>query len=490
MHLNTFENVNNQQVDVILATVPWTDSTIPLMAPAALKPIVEKAGLSCLAVDFNIEVYNMVSQHPNRDSIIKFFFDGVSEPNIDEWIQDLLESAARDILKWNPKFVGLSLFSYVTRNFSEWLCYYIKKIAPEVKIIVGGAGCLEQFTGPSLFADDLRDRGLIDFHIRGDGEHALLELLQGNSAYMGINAAGWRQLERDDLEQLPYPDYSNYDFGLYKKKILGIHGSRGCVRQCTFCDFIQNWTKFNWRSADNIFEEMKIQYNKYGIRHFKFHDTLTNGNLKEFNRLIQLLADHNRNNPQQSFKWSGYYIFREHTPRCEQMWETMAASGADVLAVGIENLNQDIRFAIGKKFSNEAIDFHLEQGLKHNIHFDLLFIVGYVTETQAHIDFAKQWLRDHVQHKNHIFLQWGGTLGIFPNTYLDKNKEKLGITMIGNAPNLWISKEQNNTPSQRAQWVRELTDLSDELGYTNFKNLENHFILEQLINTDSNEIHS
>lgn len=484
MRINCLSNLNNQQVDVIMSTLPWTDSSIPLMAPAALKPVVEQIGMTCLAVDLNIEVYNATAVHPARDHLIRFFFDGAGHPEVNAWLHDLFESAALAMLSWQPKFIGLSLLSYVSRQSCEWLCYYIKKLSPDTKIIIGGAGCLEQFTGPSTFADAMLARGLVDYHVRGDGEHALQQLLLGNTTYPGINSSSWKQITNEELHSLPYPDYTNYDFTQYKKQMLGIHGSRGCVRACTFCDYIANWTKFQWRTGESIFKEMKLQYGKFGIRFFKFHDTLTNGNLKEFNKLIELLAEYNEANPEKSFHWGGYYIFRERSANDEKMWKTIAKSGAEVLIVGIENLNEDIRYAIGKKFSNDSITFHIDQAYQNKINLELLFIVGYVNETQYHIAQAKIWLDQHVRYQDILAIQWGGSLGIFPNTWLDQNKDQLGVIMIGDKPNLWINPTIGSTPAQRAKWVQELNDHSNQLGYNVYSDLDNHFILEQLINTN------
>jgi radical SAM superfamily enzyme YgiQ (UPF0313 family) len=166
------------------------------------------------------------------------------------------------------------------------------------------------------------------------------------------------------------------------------------------------------------------------------------------------------------------------------MWQTIAKSGADILVVGIENFNEDIRYAIGKKFSNDSITFHIEQAKLNGVMLEFLLIVGYVNETQQHIDNAKIWLDRHVQYKDIIMIQWGGTLGIFPNTYLAKNKDKLGVIMIGDTPNLWINPVIGSTPAQRAKWAHELNEHSTQLGYKVHDHLDNHFILEQLINTN------
>jgi len=475
-------NPNNEIRDVVIVTVPWTDSSMPLMAPAVLRPVVEKTGHSCLAIDLNVEIYHWTRHHADQQDLIRFFFDEYISTKTGPILHQMLLSIAQGIVSWQPKYVGLSLFSYVCQHSAKWIAYYIKKLNPDIKILVGGPGCLATFTGPSEYINNMLNQKLFDYHIRGDAEHSLYELLTGNVTFHGINSLKWKELDQDELRALPMPNYSDYDFEIYDKKALPIIGSRGCVRQCKFCDYIANWKKFQWRTAADIFNEMLHQSELYNINTFKFQDSLTNGNQKEFRRLIELLAEHNINNPGNQFTWSGYYIFRDITASSESDWELIHASGATTLMVGIENINEHIRFDIGKKFTNESIDFHFEQAKKYNILLAILNIVGYVNEVEADIDAIKQWLRDHVQYKDILLLQWGATLGIFPNTYLSEHKEELGIKMIGNQPSLWVNEGTGSNPALRARWAKEIQTLSKELGYAVTENLDNHFILETLIN--------
>jgi radical SAM superfamily enzyme YgiQ (UPF0313 family) len=477
------DNPRGDTRDVVICSIPWTDSNMPLMAPAVLKPIVEKAGLTCLAVDLNAEVYHYTRDHPLREDLIKFFFDEVGTPDVVPVVENIYRTIAEEIVAWRPKWVGLSVFTYVCQHSAKWIAYYIKRLDPGIKILAGGAGCLPNFTGPSEYVDHMLQQGLFDYHIRGDGENSLYELLRGNTDYEGINSLEWRELEQEELRSLPMPDYSLYNFDLYDKKALPIVGSRGCVRQCKFCDYIANWKRFQWRTADDIFDEMITQSQRYGIRFFKFQDSLTNGNQKEFFRLIERLAEYNLTPGNARLSWSGFFIFREPTPRTQREWQLLADSGAETLAVGIENVNEHIRFAIGKKFSNHAIDIHFAQAKRHGIQLVILNIVGYVNEVEADIDFTKQWLRDHVEYRDILMFQWGGTLGIFPNTYLERNKTKLGVRMIGPQPSLWVNDSIASTPALRARWATELNQLSKDLGFRIFEGLDNHFLLETLIKT-------
>lgn len=483
MKINCLSNTDNEQKDVIIVTVPFTDSTIPLMAPAALKPIVERSGLTCLAVDLNAEIFNKVKHDILKDELVSFFFDETTDHKTMPWLDDMFISISTQLVSYDPKIICLSVFSYVCQHATKWIAYYIKKLNPNIKIYIGGAGCLDTFTGPSKFAQDLINAKLVDYHVRGDGEHSLYELLTGNTDFPGINSLEWQELTNEDLSVIPMPDYTDYDFSVYEKEVLPLIGSRGCVRKCTFCDYIANWKKFQWRTAEHIFVEMQHQYKKYGVRSFKFQDSLTNGNQKEFRRLCELLAEYNNNNAVK-FKWSGYYIFREYTNMSDRDWQLVYESGAENLVVGIENLNEDIRYAIGKKFSNHSIELHLAQASKYGIQLFLLNIVGYVNETQEHINYIKKWLDSHTEYKNILYLQWGGTLGIFPNTYLDKNKDKLGVIMIGQNPQLWVNPTVSSTPSIRAGWAKELNEYSKKLGYRVFDDLDNHFILETLIHVE------
>lgn len=482
MIFDCLKNPDLVQKDFVVLTVPWVDSSIPLMAPAALKPIIEKAGLSCLACDLNIEIYNFTSTHEFRDEFIDFFFNGKATDNVIPILAEIFWSAAHQIVSYKPKYVGLSMFSYVAQHSAKWLAYSIKKLDPDIKIIIGGAGCLSTFTGTGTYPKQLIDQGIVDYHIRGDAENSLYELLTGNDQYAGINDSSWKELEQHELRSLPMPDYSDYIFSKYKKSVLPLVGSRGCVRQCTFCDYIANWKKFQWRTADDVFAEMLSQGTKYNIFKFKFQDSLTNGNQKEFRRLLELIANHNLKFTDKKISWSGYYIFRDTTVLSESEWQLLHTSGVENLAVGIENLNEHIRYAIGKKFSNRSIDYHLQQAKKYKIQIQLLNIVGYITETQKDIDFIKQWLIDHVEFQEILYIQWGGTLGIFENTYLDANKDKLGIKMIGPHPQMWVNEKINSTPSQRAKWAQEINELSIQLGYRVANNIDNHFLLETLIN--------
>jgi radical SAM superfamily enzyme YgiQ (UPF0313 family) len=269
-------------------------------------------------------------------------------------------------------------------------------LSPDTEIIIGGAGIKSTLIADkNQYCTDLVKNGLIDHYITGDGEVALVELLKGNYNYPGIDSPTWEQLK--DIENFPYPDYDDYEFGLYLEPGIPITDSRGCVRTCEFCDIIEHWKKFTYRSAQSVFDEMLAQIQKYKIYNFNFNNSLTNGNLREFKQLMQYIADYNTGRDRATqISWTGYFIIRSESQHPEELWQVMAKTNP-YLYLGVESVVQHVRWGLGKKFNNEDIDYHLIMAKKYQVALSILLIVGYPTETRDDYEFTKQWFRDRVE---------------------------------------------------------------------------------------------
>ena len=480
--MKIFNSITPQPVDVVIASVPWTMTTFPLLAPSILKSIAVKEGHTAVGLDCNANAIKWVENHPHGDKIIDFFHNETYHEEILEDLYNFFKEFAEMLLAHQPKVVALSLMTYVCQPSTRYLCYFLKRLQPNVVVVIGGPGGLENLRGHSTFSDELRDSGLIDHYIRGDGEKSFAAFLRNDYTFPGINNADWQLLTNEELDSFPYPDYDNYNFELYNFQCLPMLASRGCVRKCKFCDVIEHWKKFSWRDGASVFQEMLTQYKRYGIRNFKFQDSLINGNLKEYKKLITLLAEYNEANPEESFTWSSFFIFRPTGAFGEEWWELTAKSGAKWLNIGIESVVEPIRYHMGKHFSNEDIDFSLQMGRKYGIQFVWLMIVGYVTETQKDIDYTAQWFRDHVEYQDIMKIQFGGTLGIFPNTWLDRHKEELNVISFGPPYQKWNNPVIGSTPELRAEWHRYLSQTCKDLGYQLFEDIDNHYILELLMN--------
>ena len=63
----------NNCLPIVIATVPWTDTDFPIMAPAVLKSVLLTHGIASATVDLNAEIRNYLTTQPKKDSLLKFF---------------------------------------------------------------------------------------------------------------------------------------------------------------------------------------------------------------------------------------------------------------------------------------------------------------------------------------------------------------------------------------------------------------------------------
>lgn len=450
-------------IDVLISTVPWTDDSRPLLAPAVLKPCVELAGFTCRTLDLNAEVYNHLKNHPHRTKIIDFFLMQKIHDESRDCLYEILDRCAKRIIDEQPRILALSLLSQDCQFFTWWLCYHLRFLAPDIKIVIGGSGVKNFIAQPDfIFAKELRAAGIIDDFILGDGEKSIVEYLKGNTNHPGINNDGWQQI--DDLDSLPFADFSDYDFSQYQNAGIPICDSRGCVRSCEFCDIIEHWKKYKYRSAENIWNEMQQQINTYGIHKFFFYNSLTNGNMKEFSKLLDFICDYNSSRHKtDQISWEGYFIVRNARQHPEILWEKLKKSNANLM-LGIESVVEHVRVGLGKNFTNQDIDHHLEMAKKYEIPLMLLMIIGYPTETKADYEFTKQWFRDRAHYAGMPIDQVVCTLSaILPNTELDRNQDKYNIVK-GDIPVFWFNQALNITEQDRKQHLDDLQALLAEIG--------------------------
>lgn len=449
-------------IDIVICSVPGIFTQTPSLAPATLKACAISAGFTAQGIDLNIEVINKINKSNNRQALEAFIKQQEINSSAVEEIGDLIEYCVERILETKANILGLCLLTQDNQFFATWLCYHLRFVKPDLKIVIGGSG-IKNFIAESKigFAELLKARGLIDDYINGDGEYSLVEYLKGNYEYPGINSSTWQPII--DLNQLPYSDFGDYDFTQYGDPGIPICDSRGCVRTCEFCDVIEHWKKYQYRTSDNIFNEMLQQVQRHGIRKFLFYNSLTNGNMKEFQKLLDLICDYNHTHPDQQLSWEGYFIVRSQQQHPEELWNKIKLSNG-FLQLGIESVVEKVRVSLGKKFTNQDIDYHLAMAKKYSVPVLLLLIVGYPTETKQDFVFTKSWF----QERKHYFTQpvQGVVLSlaaILPNTKLDKRQSEYGIVK-GTIPTIWINVETQLSTEDRVSHYNDLLGIIKSYG--------------------------
>ena len=450
---------------IVFVAVPYLESGEPIMAPAVLKSIAESQGHKSIGIDINVEVRNEILTYSKdiRDKLINFLVHKrLDDTSLASIIVNIVDKQTDKILNYQPDIVGLSLLTWQSQMFAELLAANLKHRCPSIEILMGGAGMkTELISRDTTYCERLKTLGMIDHYITGDGEQALIEYLNRNFEYPGIDSNHW--LELADLDQWPWPNYSDYDFSMYKgyngKVRIPIADSRGCVRTCEFCDIIEHWKKYRYRSADSLWQEMLHQINKHGITHFMFNNSLTNGNMKVFNQLLDRMVEYNVSLPvEYQISWSGYFIVRSAQQHPEDLWQKLSQSNA-TLVLGIESAIQRVRYEMGKKFNNEDIDWHLEMGQKYRVPILMLIIVAYPSETIEDFAFTKTWFEDRVKYaQNSVIGVLLAYAAIIPDTELSRKAEEYGIS-LGKYSTVWFNKKLGISAEVKAQHMEDLIQI-------------------------------
>lgn len=480
-----------ENLDFILCSVPRMNMLYPPPAPALLKSILTKNNFTCKTIDFVSNFYYSFKNHPEWVKIDNWnALPNFHDEKIEKIITAKVEEWAKEIVSYQCAWVGISIFSYESHKIGKLLVEKIKIENSEQKIFLGGAG-ITNVSEP--YAEKLLEQGLINAYITGEGEESIIQLGKNNLNYPGINNKNFVKVNKEVLDKLPTPDYSDYNLSLYGKENLGVYndlknqsqlnvenqntlpitGSKGCVRKCSYCDVPFLWPKFTHRGGFEVANEIIEKSIKHGVRKFHFTDSLVNGSMKEFRIMCEILAKYNTDK-NANIVWTGQFIFRPNQQHTKEDWNLVARSGASVLEVGLESGSDDIRFQMGKKFTNDDIEYELSNCQKHKITTFPLFIVGYPTETEKHFNEYKEFFnRFHpfAHDKTILSLELGGTLRIQPNTPDFINLPKIGVEFI-TMPNgvredlLWWNPHNADLTLSKRIWRRfTLGKIAKELGY-------------------------
>jgi anaerobic magnesium-protoporphyrin IX monomethyl ester cyclase len=420
----------DKKVKVALILCPcWTNFTPPL-GIAYLSSVAKNKGFEARCFDINIELSALLREE-------KIDYWGFQEhyrwgePNFSKQILPLisrhLDSKAEEILAYNPDIVGFSIF-YTNTAASLYLAEQLKKRNPGKKIIFGGQACFNENRDHRFL-----NTGFIDMVVIGEGEQALEEIIETYSEASDFRdikgtiikenshfSVYERREEINNLDLMPLPDFIDFNLTKYLKPALPIMTSRGCVGKCAFCGEIAYWKSFRFRSAENIFKEIKRDVECFGIKNLFFNDSLINGNLKELSKLLDLIISNKLR-----ISWGGYVrVNKAMTP---ELFKKLKKAGCDYLSYGIESGSQKVLKDMNKQIILTDAEINLAHTVKAQIQAHVNWIAGFPTESW--IDFLKSLIfiyknRKHITHFN----PGQRPCGIPPDSDLANNPDKFKIT--------------------------------------------------------------
>ena len=194
-----------------------------------------------------------------------------------------MKELRRIIRKERPDVIGLQCLT-IERGQTYRVAKMIRKMMPNVIIFVGGQHA-------TIFPGHMFQLMPIDYVVIGEGEITTVELARAieNEESVGhIKGIAYREGHRicvnekrefiENLDELPFPDYTNIDFNNYRFASFGkpagpIMTSRGCPHDCAFCSSTYFWgRRYRQRSAENVLDEIEYLYRERGMDFFNFYD--------------------------------------------------------------------------------------------------------------------------------------------------------------------------------------------------------------------------
>ena len=453
------------EYNIVLASVPYTYIEVPPLAPAVLRGALEHEGLRAKTVDIGFELYKESSDRARFDYLQDYFITSevdYSKEDVD-YLHDFIDRWAEQLVSYSTDYIGISVFSFYAHYFTYELCQRIRQLDPDKKIIIGGAGASTETTtvlGSRMkltsidqmrsFGEYLRAHKMCDFVITGDGELALVNLLKGQQANtVDLNVIDYKN-------EFPFANFDDYELNLYPGQLnkgypqIPIFGSKGCVRNCDFCDVYAVQGKFRFRTGGNIVKEILYLADRYGIRDFNFTDSLVNGSLSNFEEWVAILAEYNQNNPDKRITWNGSWICRPTGQMSYHMYELIAKSGCVSLTCGVESGSDHVLEKANKKTNIQSLLNEVDQFHKNNIKFIALFIIGHWDERWE--DFIKTCellykLIPYARNETLIGINLGITGMLLNNTPAELDPEKKLIKK--DMRNWWTPNNPSLTMKER-----------------------------------------
>lgn len=233
----------------------------------------------------------------------------------------------------DPKFIGISI-NYLSQALTGFaLLGCIKKIAPHIKIIIGG-GLITSWMRSPFWKNPFKN--LADFSIDGCGEKPLLDLLETPMTKPAI------------------PCYDQFQLGKYLAPgfILPYSCSSGCFwNKCSFCPERAEGNFFTGKAAKQVHDDI-IQLKKQThpvLLHF-LDNALPPAVLKTFNTELP------------GMPWYGFVRVTNHFLD-EDYCRDLKKSGCVMLKLGIESGDQRVLDRMEK-----GIDLHSVSRALKNLH--------------------------------------------------------------------------------------------------------------------------
>ncbi len=401
---------------VCLVLCPGWSFWTPALGPALLKPFLKSRGYAVETLDLGPLFLKQAPSDVAQAGILPLTLSLRDGRFVAAWLLRAgrtTDEAVRRILQKDPDVVGFTAYA-TTWHMSALLAERLKREKPGLSIVFGGPEATRLFDLEGAPMKGQRDLAAIDAVVPGEGELALLELLDRWSEGRFAPCAG-AYVKRDgrfvqagalpgvpDLDALPFPDFGQVDFADYGGKgLLTTYFNRGCYKKCVFCDVESFWGGWRTRSGARVAEEVEYLAGRHpGLRGFLIGDPLVNANMKELGAFCREVRDRREAGRLPEFSWQGYAVVRPDMTR--EVIGQLRESGCEELWFGIESGSQRVVNAMKKGYRVPVAEDNLRECCRAGIRTLVLLMAGFPTETPEDFEQTLEFVRRNAANISRI----------------------------------------------------------------------------------------
>lgn len=389
-----FKWSENAKSRVAMICAPSWGVAMPPYNIAKLTAVLRNSNYDVRAYDPNVDCFRYILTKYKEnlwqgDRSHEWCSKDLFKKNIFPKIKDYLDHVVNDIIESKIKIVGFTTYD-TNIQAVIYMATCLRKLVPDICMIVGGP--LATDNKGHWFRDNCK--GLFNYIFIGEAEDSLIAILDNLPTELPFEEDVGTIYSRLDLNQYPYTDYDDYDLTLYTSRGISLELSRGCIAKCSFCAETTRW-KYRSVAPLRTMEEIKYQVEKYGVQHVWFVDSLINGNLKEFQELIDLLIESNI-----KISWTGQG--RCNGKMTEEFFHKIKQSGCKQLYLGVESSSQRVLDDMIKKVHVWEIEQNLRDCRKADLNVSIFWMTGFVTESNIDVLHGLEFLFNQRNNANMV----------------------------------------------------------------------------------------
>ncbi len=308
---------------------------------------------------------------------LDYFIDWLLNNRLKLTVEKKIKIWVNRILNGDPDIVGFSTFC---TNFPLTLIIAkeLKKERKDLLIVLGG---------PHVFwytNEILQHLPWIDVIVKGEGESAFLKIINEFKNNSSISGGIIFEPNIKDINDLPFPDFSDFDFGKYMYGAIPISMSRGCVYNCSFCHEKRFWKTFRSKKPHTVVKEIETQLDKYDLDSFLFCDSLINGNRTLLKQFCEILIAKDL-----EIYWCGHSSIKNID---KELLKKIRKAGCGSLFYGVESGSQRILDKMHKGTNLFEIEKTIENTMREDIWPLTYWLIGFPGEQISDIKKTKDFI--------------------------------------------------------------------------------------------------